>query len=247
MKQEELMRYSRHIMLPEIDIVGQEKLANSSIGIIGLGGLGSPCSIYLAASGIGTMNLFDDDNVELSNLQRQIIFDSSDVGAKKNLIAKKKLLNLNENIICNSFSERINKKNITKLLKDSDFVIDCSDNFETRKIINEYCFKNDKDLISGACIGWKGQIFNFNFSSSNSSCYECLFEEIEEEDLSCRESSIFSPLAGLVGTFLAIEIIKNILEINNSKENFIEIDSLTNVIQKRVIEKNPFCKICKKK
>ena len=234
-------------MLPEIDIVGQEKLANSSIGIIGLGGLGSPCSIYLAASGIGTMNLFDDDNVELSNLQRQIIFDSSDVGAKKNLIAKKKLLNLNENIICNSFSERITKKNITKLLKDSDFVIDCSDNFETRKIINEYCFKNDKDLISGACIGWKGQIFNFNFSSSNSSCYECLFEEIEEEDLSCRESSIFSPLAGLVGTFLAIEIIKNILEINNSKENFIEIDSLTNEIQKRVIEKNPFCKICKKK
>ena len=122
-------------MLPEIDIIGQEKLANSSIGIIGLGGLGSPCSIYLAASGIGTMNLFDDDNVELSNLQRQIIFNSSDVGAKKNLIAKKKLLNLNENIICNSFSERINKKNITKLLKDSDFVIDCSDNFETRKII----------------------------------------------------------------------------------------------------------------
>ena len=224
-------------MLPEIDIVGQEKLANSSIGIIGLGGLGSPCSIYLAASGIGTMNLFDDDNVELSNLQRQIIFDSSDVGAKKNLIAKKKLLNLNENIICNSFSERITKKNITKLLKDSDFVIDCSDNFETRKIINEYCFKNDKDLISGACIGWKGQIFNFNFSSSNSSCYECLFEEIEEEDLSCRESSIFSPLAGLVGTFLAIEIIKNILEINNSKENFIEIDSLTNEIQKREIKK----------
>ena len=91
-------------MLPEIDIVGQEKLANSSIGIIGLGGLGSPCSIYLAASGIGTMNLFDDDNVELSNLQRQIIFDSSDIGAKKNLIAKKKLLSLNENIICNSFS-----------------------------------------------------------------------------------------------------------------------------------------------
>ena len=247
MKQEELMRYSRHIMLPEIDIVGQEKLTNSSIGIIGLGGLGSPCSIYLAASGIGTMNLFDDDNVELSNLQRQIIFDSSDVGAKKNLIAKKKLLNLNENIICNSFFERITKKNITKLLKDSDFVIDCSDNFETRKIINEYCFKNNKDLISGACIGWKGQIFNFNFSSSNSSCYECLFEEIEEEDLSCRESSIFSPLAGLVGTFLAIEIIKNILEINNSKENFIEIDSLTNEIQKREIKKNPFCKICKKK
>ena len=247
MKQEELMRYSRHIMLPEIDIIGQEKLANSSIGIIGLGGLGSPCSIYLAASGIGTMNLFDDDNVELSNLQRQIIFNSSDVGAKKNLIAKKKLLNLNENIICNSFSERITKKNITKLLKDSNFVIDCSDNFETRKIINEYCFKNDKDLISGACIGWKGQIFNFNFSSSNSSCYECLFEEIEEEDLSCRESSIFSPLAGLIGTFLAIEIIKNILEINNSKENFIEIDSLTNEIQKREINKNPFCKICKKK
>ena len=123
-----------------------------------------------------------------------------------------------------------------EFLKNSDFIVDCSDNFETRKIINEYCFKNDKDLISGACIGWKGQIFNFNFSSFNSPCYECLFEEIEDEDLSCRESSIFSPLAGLIGTFLAIETIKNILEINNSEENFIEIDSLTNEIQKRIIK-----------
>ena len=234
-------------MLPEIDIAGQEKLSNSSIGIVGLGGLGSPCSIYLAASGIGKMNLFDDDYVELSNLNRQIIYDSSDVGAKKTLVAKKRLISLNENIVCDSFFERINKKNINELLKNSDFIVDCSDNFETRKIINEYCFKNDKDLISGACIGWKGQIFNFNFSSFNSPCYECLFEEIEDEDLSCRESSIFSPLAGLIGTFLAIETIKNNLEINNSEENFIEIDSLTNEIQKRTIKKNPFCKICKNK
>jgi len=247
MNQSELMRYSRHIMLPEIDIIGQEKLAESSIAIIGLGGLGSPSSIYLAASGIGVLNLFDDDFVELSNLQRQIIFDSSDIGERKNLAAKKKLLNLNENIVCNSFSERISEANIDDCLENSEYVIDCSDNFETRKIINEYCFRTKKDLISGACIGWKGQIFNFKFSSSESPCYECLFEGLDEEDLSCRESSIFSPLAGLIGTFLAIETIKNILKLNHSEENFLEINSLTNEIKKRKMVINSFCKICSNK
>lgn len=234
-------------MLPEIDLVGQEKLANSSVSIIGLGGLGCPCSIYLAASGIGIINLFDDDVVELSNLQRQIIFDSSDIGKEKSSIAKKKLVNLNENIICNAFSERINKKNINNSMRESEYIIDCSDNFETRKEINKYCFKTKKDLLSGACIGWKGQIFNLRLSSPDSPCYECLFEDISEEDLSCRESSILSPLAGLIGTFLAIELLKNILDLNHSKENFIEINSMTNEMIKRRITKNPFCKICLKK
>ena len=244
MKQKELMRYSRHIMLPEIDIIGQEKLANSKVSIIGLGGLGSPCSIYMAASGVGNLNLFDDDKVELSNLQRQIIFNSADLGEEKSSVAKDKLLNLNENIICNSHSIRVNEGNISNLLEGSDCVIDCSDNFETRKAINKYCFETKKSLISGACIGWQGQIFILRFSCEDSPCYECLFEDIEEEDLSCRESSIFSPLAGLIGTYLAIEAIKIILELNYSKDNFIEINSLNNEIIKRKITKNSFCKIC---
>ena len=247
MKQKELMRYSRHIMLPEIDIIGQEKLANSKVSIIGLGGLGSPCSIYMAASGVGNLNLFDDDKVELSNLQRQIIFNSADLGEEKSLVAKDKLLNLNENIICNSHSIRVNERNINDLLEGSDCIIDCSDNFETRKAINKYCFETKKSLISGACIGWQGQIFILRFSCEDSPCYECLFEDIEEEDLSCRESSIFSPLAGLIGTYLAIEAIKNILELNYSKDNFIEINSLNNEIKKRKITKNSFCKICSNK
>jgi len=231
-------------MLPEIDIIGQEKLANSKVSIIGLGGLGSPCSIYMAASGVGNLNLFDDDKVELSNLQRQIIFNSADLGEEKSSVAKDKLLNLNENIICNSHTERVNENNINDLLEGSDCVIDCSDNFETRKAINKYCFETKKSLISGACVGWQGQIFIFRFSCEDSPCYECLFEGIEEEDLSCRESSIFSPLAGLIGTYLAIEAIKNILELNYSEDNFIEINSLNNEIKKRKIIKNSFCKIC---
>ena len=234
-------------MLPEIDIIGQEKLSNSKVSIIGLGGLGSPCSIYMAASGVGNLNLFDDDKVELSNLQRQIIFNSSDLGEKKSSVAKDKLLNLNENIICNSFTERVNENNINDLLESSDCVIDCSDNFETRKAINKYCFETKKSLISGACVGWQGQIFIFRFSREDSPCYECLFEGIDEEDLSCRESSIFSPLAGLIGTYLAIEAIKNILELNYSEDNFIEINSLNNEIKKRKITKNSFCKICSNK
>ena len=234
-------------MLPEIDIIGQEKLSNSKVSIIGLGGLGSPCSIYMAASGVGNLNLFDDDKVELSNLQRQIIFNSSDLGEMKSLVAKDKLLNLNENIICNSYTERVNENNINDLLESSDCVIDCSDNFETRKAINKYCFETKKSLISGACVGWQGQIFIFRFSREDSPCYECLFEGIDEEDLSCRESSIFSPLAGLIGTYLAIEAIKNILELNYSEDNFIEINSLNNEIKKRKIIKNSFCKICSNK
>ena len=234
-------------MLPEIDIIGQEKLSNSKVSIIGLGGLGSPCSIYMAASGVGNLNLFDDDKVELSNLQRQIIFNSSDLGEKKSSVARDKLLNLNENIICNSYTERVNENNINDLLESSDCVIDCSDNFETRKAINKYCFETKKSLISGACVGWQGQIFIFRFSCEDSPCYECLFEGIDEEDLSCRESSIFSPLAGLIGTYLAIEAIKNILELNYSEDNFIEINSLNNEIKKRKIIKNSFCKICSNK
>jgi adenylyltransferase/sulfurtransferase len=182
--------------------------------------------------------------VELSNLQRQIIFNSADLGEEKSLVAKDKLLNLNENIICNSHTERVNENNINDLLEGSDCVIDCSDNFETRKAINKYCFETKKNLISGACVGWQGQIFIFRFSRKDSPCYECLFEGIEEEDLSCRESSIFSPLAGLIGTYLAIEAIKNILELNYSEDNFIEINSLNNEIKKRKIIKNSFCKIC---
>ena len=231
-------------MLPEIDIIGQEKLANSKVSIIGLGGLGSPCSIYMAASGVGNLNLFDDDKVELSNLQRQIIFNSADLGEEKSSVAKDKLLNLNENIICNSHTQRVNENNINDLLEGSDCVIDCSDNFETRKAINKYCFETKKSLISGACVGWQGQIFILRFSCEDSPCYECLFEGIKEEDLSCRESSIFSPLAGLIGTYLAIEAIKNILELNYSEDNFIEINSLNNEIKKRKIIKNSFCKIC---
>tara|TARA_B110000483_G_scaffold243497_1_gene333616 strand:+ start:1974 stop:2726 length:753 start_codon:yes stop_codon:yes gene_type:complete len=244
MKKEELILYSRHIMLPEIDMDGQIKLLNSRVSIIGLGGLGSSCSIYLAASGIGNLSLIDDDLIELSNLQRQIIFTLDDIGKKKSSVAKKRLTKLNQNIEYINYDERISAKNINRLLQSSDFIVDCSDNFETRKLINKYCFENNKKLISGSCIGWKGQILNFNFSSHKSACYECFFESVDGEDLSCRESSILSPLAGVIGSYLSIETIKSILGLSSKEEFLLQIDARENNFKKIKILKNPLCKIC---
>ncbi|MDA9636219.1 HesA/MoeB/ThiF family protein [SAR86 cluster bacterium] len=244
MNKEELILYSRHIMLPEIDMEGQIMLLNSKVAIIGLGGLGSPCSIYLAASGIGSLSLIDDDLIELSNLQRQIIYSLDDIGKKKSSVAKKRLNTLNQNIKYINHDERISSKNIDKLLQDSDFIVDCSDNFETRKLINKYCSVNKKNLIAGSCIGWKGQILNFNLSSEKSACYECFFESVDGEDLSCRETSILSPLAGVIGSYLSIEIIKSILGLSSKEEFLLQIDSQENKFKKTKVLKNPLCKIC---
>lgn len=233
-------------MLPEIDMDGQSKLLSSKVAIIGLGGLGSPCAIYLAASGIGSLTLIDHDSVELSNLQRQIIYSTEDIGEKKSLIAKSKLLKLNQNNKYKSYENKVSENNINEMLSSCEFIVDCSDNFETRKLINKYCYKNKKKLIMGSCIGWKGQILTFNFIDESSPCYECFFEDLEGEDLSCRESSILSPLAGVIGSYLSIEVIKSILNIKQRNESFMQFDSYQNSLKLISFSKNPSCKICSK-
>jgi molybdopterin/thiamine biosynthesis adenylyltransferase len=233
-------------MLPEIDMDGQSKLLSSKVAIIGLGGLGSPCAIYLAASGIGSLTLIDHDSVELSNLQRQIIYSTEDIGEKKSLIAKSKLLKLNQNNKYKCYENKVSENNINEMLSSCEFIVDCSDNFETRKLINKYCYKNKKKLILGSCMGWKGQILTFNFTNDSSPCYECFFEDLEGEDISCRESSILSPLAGVIGSYLSIEVIKSILNIKQRNEGFMQFDSYQNSLKLISFSKNPSCKICSK-
>ena len=132
------------------------------------------------------------------------------------------------------------------MLSSCEFIVDCSDNFETRKLINKYCYKNKKKLIMGSCIGWKGQILTLNFIDESSPCYECFFEDLEGEDLSCRESSILSPLAGVIGSYLSIEVIKSILNIKKRNESFMQFDSYQNSLKLISFSKNPSCKICSK-
>ena len=168
--EKEMMKYSRNIMLTDIGVEGQKLLKNSTVTIIGVGGLGCACSQYLVASGIGNLNLFDPDQVDLSNLQRQILFREEDLNAFKVDAAVTSLLRLNPDVNIKKFRQSFEKNNVPDEITKSEIVIDCSDNFETRKAINKYCFETKKSLISGACVGWQGQIFIFRFSREDSPC-----------------------------------------------------------------------------
>ena len=246
MKDKDLLRYSRHIMLPEIDIEGQRKISSAKVAIIGLGGLGCSASIFLTSSGVGELCLVDDDVIDLSNLQRQILFSESDVDKGKILAAKESLSSLNKDIKLIAQNLKITASNIDKTLNKFDYVLDCTDNFDTRKIVNSYCFKTKKILISGSSQGWKGQFFKLNFHHQESPCYECFFEDLSGEDLSCRESSIFSPLVGIVGSFMASELLKEIVSIEKFKPELIEIDLKSNKFKRLNLKKNEYCKLCSK-
>ena len=171
-------------MLPEIDIAGQEKINDMSLAFIGMGGLGCSASIYSALSGFGKIKIIDFDFVEASNLQRQILFDENDLSKNKATTSVKKLSQLNPFVELTGLEEKVDSANIKHLLKDSEIILDCSDNFETRKIVNRYCVKHKKILISGSSISWKGQLGCFDLRDTNNPCYECLFENLENEDLS---------------------------------------------------------------
>ena len=171
--------------------------------------MGCVCSQYLVASGIGNLNLFDPDQVDLSNLQRQILFREEDLNAFKVDAAVTSLLRLNPDVNIKKFRQSFEKNSVPDEITKSEIIIDCSDNFETRRYTNNYCYKNKIPLISGSCIQWKGQLMKFDFQN-DSACYECLFEDTSSEDLSCTESAIFSPVVGIIGSMLASESIKTI-------------------------------------
>lgn len=244
MLKEELLRYSRHIMLPEIDIEGQEKINNMSLAFIGMGGLGCSASIFSTLSGFGKIKIIDFDFIETSNLQRQILFDEKDLSKNKATTSVEKLSQLNPFVELIGLEEKIDVGNVKNLLAESEIILDCSDNFETRKIVNRYCVKYKKILISGSSLAWKGQLGCFDLRDNNNPCYECLFEDLDNEDLSCRESAIASPLVGVIGSLMAIEVIKATIQ-KNFKTYFMVIDSLNGIFKKIKVHKNPKCKTCK--
>jgi len=245
MNDHELLRYSKQIMLSQIDIDGQQKINDSTILIIGMGGLGSPTALYLAASGVGHIVIADFDQVELSNLQRQIIHSTSDIGDDKVNSAKTKLLELNPNITVTVANEIMHSDNLASLIKDVDIVLDGTDNFESRFEINKACVECHKPLISAAVIRFEGQISVFKGYEVDQPCYQCLYPEQGDGSESCVENGVLAPVAGLVGTIQALQAIKVLLGIGEQLcGELLLIDGLDLSFRKVKIVKEPECPIC---
>ncbi len=246
MNDDQLLRYSRHILLPQIGILGQKKLIKSRALIIGLGGLGSPVAMYLAASGIGELILCDNDNVDLTNLQRQTIHNSETVGMSKVQSATKAIAKINPEINVVAIRKYVDEERLQKLVAQADVVIDASDNFVTRHAINQVCVTHRKPLVSGAAIRFNGQVSVFDLSSSASPCYHCLFsKDGGNEDMHCAIMGVFSPLVGIIGCIQAAEAIKILLNIGRTLNGrLLLLDGLTMEWRSVKLNKDPACTIC---
>jgi len=209
MNDQQLLRYSRHILLPEIGIEGQQRIIDAHVLIIGAGGLGSPASMYLASSGVGTITLCDDDIVELTNLQRQILHKTTSIGENKVDSAHHTLSAINNEINIVALNERIADTRLLELVAKADVVLDCSDNFSTRYALNRACAQLNTPLVSGAAIRFSGQISVFDFRRKASPCYNCLYpEDTEGEEIRCATMGVFAPLVGIIGSLQASEALK---------------------------------------
>lgn len=208
MQDQELLRYSRQIMLPEMDIAGQQKLVDAKVLIIGMGGLGCPIAMYLAAAGVGHLVIADDDTVELTNLQRQIAHSEANIGQAKVASVEQTLKELNPKVKITTLNQRVLEEGLDSLVASVDIVIDACDNFTTRFAVNRSCVALAKPLVSGAAIRMEGQVVVFDPRDAESPCYRCLYEEGDDEDASCSQNGVMAPLVGIIGSVQAMEAIK---------------------------------------
>jgi adenylyltransferase/sulfurtransferase len=249
--EEQIRRYARHIILPEVGGKGQEKLLNSKVLVIGAGGLGSPAILYLAAAGVGTIGIVDFDVVDLSNLQRQIIHNTERVGTPKVESARKTVEMLNPDVKVITYNTRISKENIMDIIKDYDVVLDGTDNFPTRFLINDACYFASKPLVSAAMLRFEGQVSVFDFRMKEQSpCYRCLFPEPPPPGLvpSCQEAGILGSIGGIMGCIQATEAIKLILGIGEPLVGKLLImDALSMDFRKVKLRKDPNCPLCGEK
>jgi len=246
MNDQQLLRYSRHILLPQIEYEGQDKLVNSHALIVGAGGLGSPVALYLAAAGVGTLTICDFDVVDLTNLQRQIVHTTSAVGVNKAVSAQATLQAINPEITVNTVCEKSSAADFEKLITQADVVIDCSDNFATRYLLNRLCVQLKKPLVSGAAIGFEGQVTVYDMRSHSSPCYHCLFPDNgEDSDLRCATNGVFAPLVGMIGTCQAAEALKILMAIGDSLQGrLLLLDALSMEWRTIKLSKDPACTVC---
>ena len=246
---DDIERYSRNIILPEIGGDGQSKLLNSKVLLIGVGGLGSPLLMYLAASGIGNITIIDSDKVELSNLQRQVIHNMDQIGLPKVNSAKKFVDQINPNIKLNIVNDRINEDNINSFIIENDVIADGSDNFATRFLVADTCFKLNKTLVSAAITKFEGQISTWK-NKKDLPCYRCLFdvEPANSNFNNCSSNGVLGSIGGFFGSLQATEVVKELLNIGTSLSGYLNIyDLLNNTFRKIKVNKDTNCSFCNAK
>ncbi|NQY51861.1 MAG: molybdopterin-synthase adenylyltransferase MoeB [Piscirickettsiaceae bacterium] len=247
MNDDQLLRYSRQILLPQIDVIGQQKLLNSCVLIIGLGGLGSPVAMYLVAAGIGYLILVDDDQVELSNLQHQIAHGQGDIGRNKVLSAADTLKKIDSSVKLELIDKRIDGDKLKQAVDSADVVVDCSDNFNTKFLLNKIAHNCRKPLVSGAAIRMEGQIAVYDSRQQDHACYRCLYDDTGELQQNCSENGVLSPLLGIIGGVQAMEVVKCITKIGKNLSNrLLILDALEMTWKEIKLQQDPACPVCSK-
>ena len=244
MKDEQLLRFSRQIMLPEMDIAGQQKLVDATVLVVGMGGLGCPAAMYLSAAGIGHLIIADDDSVELTNLQRQIAHSQLNLGEEKVSSAEQTLVGLNSEVKITSINSRLQEDSLDSAVKRADVVVDACDNFTTRFAINRSCIAYSKPLVSGAAIRMEGQVAVFDSRDSASPCYQCLYSN-GDQDETCSTNGIMSPVVGIIGSVQAMEAIKIISNLGKTLTGrLMLLDAFRSQWREMRLLKDPSCEAC---
>lgn len=242
----QLLKYSRHIMLPDFDVAGQETLLQAKVLLIGAGGLGSPIALYLGAAGVGNIVIVDDDKVDASNLQRQIAHGDDDIGHNKAVSAAAAISAVNPTATVHAITQRLVGDALTQQVAAADLVIDATDNAQTRYLLNRACWQQGKTLVSGAAVRWEGHVSVFSPSVPNSPCYQCLYPDTEAEtQLNCADNGVISPLVGVIGSMQALEAIKCLTGVGQSLVGTVLFfDGKYAEWQRIGLSRNPHCPVC---
>ena len=243
----QIERFSRQIILKNIGTLGQKKIIQSRVLIVGMGGLGCPVAEFLTRAGVGSLGIIDADIVELSNIHRQSLYNIKDLKKPKVKAAKNKLNKINQKTKIDCYKIRLNENNFNQIIKNYDYIIDGSDNFKTKFLLNDFCIKNKKVLVTGAISKFDGHVFTFNFKNKKNPCLRCFFQEdeISEDILNCEYEGVLGTVAGIIGTIQANEVLKQILDIGKNLNGFILILDLLNLDFRKVkLSKRKIC-LCK--
>lgn len=245
MDDEALLRYSRHVLLPQIGVEGQERLEHASVLVVGAGGLGCPAALYLGAAGVGRLVIADNDRVDLTNLQRQIGHRTASIGSNKAMSLRESVLAVNPKVEVEAHMARLAGAALAAAVAQADVVVDCSDNFATRHALNRAAVQSSRPLVSGAAIGFAGQVAVFDPREESSPCYQCLFPETPEEETRCSEAGVLSPLVGVVGSLQAVEAVKLLARAGETATGrLILIDALNATFRQIRIPRDPACAVC---
>ncbi|MCH8501133.1 MAG: molybdopterin-synthase adenylyltransferase MoeB [Aliidiomarina sp.] len=244
MSDQQALRYSRHVMLPTVDFTGQERILAARVAIVGMGGLGCAVAPYLAGSGVGELILIDNDRIERSNLQRQILFREHNIGDSKAETAAATLRALNSEVKIQAISERLTRDNLEAVLVNSDVIVDCCDNLETRNLLNAFCWQQQIPLVSGAAIRFEGQVAVYPMTE-DTPCYRCFSRLFGEQQLTCMEAGVFSPVVGVVGALQAVETLKLIAHVGETLSGAVLLYDGAHASWQRInLPKSPDCSVC---